>query len=194
MGSVQNPYVISRCGIFNGQSSDLPHYPHTKLTTHTPSLISLLLFLSLPVSCMHLFMHLHSLASNLCRTQTRCACVAGANCPAGLLLHRWNRLSCLSLHFSFFQSVPSVRLCCALLSQSSRLVISIVRQYWVFVVSSSSLPAATHIKNRCIHTKTAILNRNLRIFLVAFRTHIHDCYFHLVQPTQMAAAGICFCF
>ena len=35
MGSVGNPYVISRCGIFNGQSSNLPHYPHTKLTTHT---------------------------------------------------------------------------------------------------------------------------------------------------------------
>lgn len=125
VGSVQNPYVISRCGIFNGQSSDLPHYPHTKLTTHTPSLISPP-SLSLPVSCMHIFIHLHSLASDLCRTQTRSACVAGANCPAGLLLHRWNRLSFLSLHFSFFQSVPSVRLCCALLSQSSHLVISIV--------------------------------------------------------------------
>lgn len=107
--------------------------PATSPTTRIPSKphilplsFPLLLFLSLPVSCMHIFMQLHSLASDLYRTQTRSACVAGANWPPGLLLHRWNRLSCLSLHFSFFQSVPSVRLCCALLSQSSRLIISIV--------------------------------------------------------------------
>lgn len=56
VGSVQNPYVISRCGIFNGQSSDLPHYPHTKLTTHTPSLISPP-SLSLPPCLMYAFIH-----------------------------------------------------------------------------------------------------------------------------------------
>lgn len=34
------PYVISRCGIFNGQTNDLPHHSHTNITTHTPPPIS----------------------------------------------------------------------------------------------------------------------------------------------------------
>lgn len=135
VGSVQNPYVISRCGIFNGQSSDLPHYQvnHTYSLSHFPSFS-----FSLSLSHVCIYSCTYSMASDLCRTQTRPACVAGDNCPARVLLHRWNRLSGLSLHFSFFQSLPSVHLCGASLSLSSLLVISIVWQYWVFVVSSSS--------------------------------------------------------
>lgn len=125
VGSVQNPYVISRCGIFNGQSRDLPHHPayqvnHTYSLSHFPSFS-----FSLPLSCMHIFMQLHSLVSHLCRTQTSSTYVAGDNCPAGLLLRGWNRLSCLSLRLSFCQSVSSVHLCCASLLLSSLLVISI---------------------------------------------------------------------
>lgn len=42
--------VISRCGIFNGQTG-LPQYPHTNITTHTPSPISP--SLSVPLSASH---------------------------------------------------------------------------------------------------------------------------------------------
>lgn len=101
MGSVQNPYVISRCGIFNGQSSDLPHYPHTKLTAHTPSLIS-------PPSLSHVCIYSCAYSawpphlSPLHNTNKLYMC---DNRPAGALLCIWSRVSCLSLHFSSFQSV-----------------------------------------------------------------------------------------
>lgn len=114
MGSVQNPYVISRCGIFNSQSSDLPHYPHTKLTTHTPSLISppsLSLSFCLMYAYIHALAQLGRLTSHLCITQTSYTCVAGDNCPAGASLCRWSRLSCLPLHF-FLSVCISVHLCC----------------------------------------------------------------------------------
>lgn len=59
VGAVCYPYVISRCGIFNGQTSDLPHHSHTNITTHTPNAYFSPLPVSLSISRTHKFTNIH---------------------------------------------------------------------------------------------------------------------------------------
>lgn len=135
-------------------------------------------------------MHLPSLATSpltFCITQTSYTCVAGDNCPAGASLCRWSRLSCLPLHFSFFQLVylsifaalVTLAVAAEIPSLPSLLRISIPWQYLSFHASKTRPCTYFHIHNICKHM----------IFLI-----LAGSYFCYVHPTRMAAAVICFCF
>lgn len=167
-------HVISRCGIFNGQTSDLPQYPHTSITTHAPSPISPTLSVPHSVSHTHKF-NIHTLLNSLssllpeCSTNKSYTCVAIWRASSYCSLRLRNHCSgevhkSVMIYPSFFYCLPlSFSLC--------------VSYYSLFLLSMS----VQHCCD-CINPVTVPLSPYKLILTVnlSFRV-LHVIFYHLIQ-------------